>query len=138
MCLYGTFTLSSLCIYLLLQHILYAHAGYFLDEYGSLALWSTQGMERSHYQAKGSYFKNTQHGGGGKKSNALHEMFNWFYQTLGGRKSSKNRGNLRIRRTVLNILPTRRAHMSRAGKAMRRWMSTRHRVGSRWVAASSN
>ena len=65
-------------------------------------------MERSHYQAKGSYFKNTRHGGGVKKSNALHEMFDWFYRTLGGRKSSKNRGNLRIRCTVLNTVPTRR------------------------------
>lgn len=33
-------------------HILYAHAPFFLDEYGSLRLCSTQGMERSHYQAK--------------------------------------------------------------------------------------
>ena len=71
-------------VFMVLQHILYAHAGYFLDKYGSLALWSTQGMERSHYQAKGAYFKNTRHGGGLMKSNALHEMFNWFYRNLGG------------------------------------------------------
>ena len=42
---------------LLLQHILYAHAAYFMNEYGSLDMWSTQGMEKSHYRAKGVYFK---------------------------------------------------------------------------------
>ena len=62
--------------YFAMQHILYAHDVYFLDEYGPLGLWSTQGMERSHYQAKAMYLKNTQHGGGITKSNALHEMFN--------------------------------------------------------------
>ena len=46
-------------------------------------------MERSHYQAKGSYFKNTRHGGGVKKSNALHEMFDWFYRTLGGEAAQR-------------------------------------------------
>ena len=47
------------------MHILYAHSSFFLDEYGSLvAIWSNQGMEQSHYQAKAAYFKNTHHGGG--------------------------------------------------------------------------
>ena len=45
-------------------HILYAHNSFFLDKYGSLALWRNQGMEQSHYQAKVKYFKNTCHGGG--------------------------------------------------------------------------
>ena len=77
-----------------LQHILFAHAPYFLEEYGSLALWSTQGMERSHYQAKDVYFKNTRHGGGSTKSNALHEMFNWLYRSLGCKGNKKPHGNI--------------------------------------------
>ena len=73
-----------------MQHILNAHAAYILDEYGSLGLWSTQGMERSHYQEKAMYFKNTQHGGVITKSNALHEMFKWFYRSLGGQSRQKS------------------------------------------------
>ena len=46
------------------MHILYAHKSFSHDEYGSLALWSNQGMEQSHYQTKAAYFKNTRHGGG--------------------------------------------------------------------------
>ena len=53
-----------------MQNILYAHAGYFLDTYRSLALWSIQVMESSHNQAKGAHFKRTRHGGGVTKNNA--------------------------------------------------------------------
>lgn len=125
-----------LCIVFWLQHILYTHAVYFLDKYGSLALWSTQGMERSHYQARCSYFKNTQHGGGVVKSNALHEMFNWFYRTLGGRKRSKKQSALRLRRPIVKIASSACTRVTRSREAMRRWMATRRRVGSRWVAIS--
>ena len=125
-------------MFMVLQHILYAHAGYFLDKYGSLALWSTQGMERSHYQAKGAYFKNTRHGGGLMKSNALHEMFNWFYKNLGGRKRQRSLGNVTLRRVAKVVSATRaRAwRESSAGDTLRRWVLTRRRCGSRWVPAT--
>ena len=71
------------------MHILYAHNSFFLDEYGTLALWSNQGMEQSHYQAKEAYFKNTRHGGGYIQSNVFHEMFNWLFCALTGRKAQK-------------------------------------------------
>ena len=63
----------------LLQHILFIHGPYFAVQ-GPLATWSTQGMEKSHYQACTSFFRNTRHGGGQIKSNALKEVFNWFYR----------------------------------------------------------
>ena len=53
------------------MHILYAHGSFFLDEYGSLALSSNQGMEQSCYQAKATYFKNVCHGGGYIQSSAF-------------------------------------------------------------------
>ena len=37
-------------------------------------------MEKSHYQARTSFFRSTRHGGGQIKSNALKELFNWFYR----------------------------------------------------------
>ena len=121
-----------------LQHILYAHAPYFLDEYGSLALWSTQGMERSHYQAKAVYFKNTRHGGGSTKSNALHEMFNWFYRSLGGRGNQKSRGNICLQRRkivkTVNASRTQAYYNSRAREGLQRWVATLRRCGSRWIS----
>lgn len=73
--IYLTFFLH-LC---LLQHILYIHGPYFAKT-GPLATWSTQGMEKSHYQARTSYFRSTRHGGGQIRSNALKELYNWFYR----------------------------------------------------------
>lgn len=79
----------------MLQHIVYAHGAYFMNKYGSLDIWSTQGMEKSHYRARGVYFKNTRHGGGacvgGIRTNYLLEMFNWFYRTTFGRVLARER-----------------------------------------------
>ena len=79
------FLLKSNTIALFFQHILYAHGPWFVKQYGPLAIWNTQGMEKSHYRAKAAYFKNSRHGGGTTRSNALHEMFDWFYRCLSGR-----------------------------------------------------
>ena len=46
-----------------LQHILLAHGAIFLDKYSSMGIWSSQGMECSHYEEKVVNFKNTRHGG---------------------------------------------------------------------------
>ena len=64
------------------QHILYAHGPWFVKQYGPLARWNTQGMEKSHYKVKVVYFKNSRHGGEITQSNALHGMFDWFYRCL--------------------------------------------------------
>lgn len=37
-------------------------------------------MEKSHYQARSSFFRSTRHGGGKTRSNALKELFNWFFR----------------------------------------------------------
>ena len=36
----------------------------FGKEYGSLGIWNTQGMEKSHKLSRVAYNKSTQHGGG--------------------------------------------------------------------------
>lgn len=118
------------------MHILYAHAPYFLHEYGSLALWSNQGMEKSHYQAKAAYFKNTRHGGGKVKSNALLEMFNWFYRVLTGKSRQRARGNMMLRRQISKVVNERRRQGYRASNAqwaMQQWISTKRRCGSVWA-----
>ncbi|KAH7296203.1 hypothetical protein KP509_26G013100 [Ceratopteris richardii] len=48
-------------------------------------------MEKSHYKARGVYFKNTRHGGGGMQSNYMEEMFNWFYRTTFSRTYAMER-----------------------------------------------
>lgn len=61
-------------------HILCIHGPFFVEKQGPLAIWSTQGMEKSHYQARTSYFRCTRHGGGQIRTNALVELYNWFYR----------------------------------------------------------
>ena len=39
-------------------------------------------MEKSHYQARGAYFRHTQHGGGTIRANSFKEVFFRFYQRV--------------------------------------------------------
>lgn len=64
------------------QHILYNHIPWFANQYGCPAIWSTQGMEKTHYQARGAYFRHTQHGGGTIRANSFKEVFFWFYRRI--------------------------------------------------------
>ena len=76
------------------MHILSVHGPYFAKE-GSLAIWSTQGMERSHWQARCGFQRATDHGGGrgietltedGSShhiaSNPMVQMLQWWYRRL--------------------------------------------------------
>ena len=76
---------SSFNMFSCFQHILFAHGPWFLKRWGPLSIWNTQGMEKSHYRARAVYFRNTRHGGGFTRSNALQEMFDWLYRTIIGR-----------------------------------------------------
>ena len=114
------------------MHILYAHNYFFLDEYGSLAIWSHQEMEQSHYQAKASYFKNTRHGGGYIQSNAFHEMFNWFFRALIEQKAQKIIGNMSVRCHIMKVVSARQREgyiLSTARERASQWRSGRQRVG---------
>ena len=57
-----------------------------------LGQWSAQGMERSHWQARGAYHNHTRHGGGTGGSNALEELFMWhFLMMLGVQSANKKK-----------------------------------------------
>ena len=45
------------------MHILTVHGPYFAKE-ANIAIWSTQGMERSHWKACFSFQRTNNHGGG--------------------------------------------------------------------------
>lgn len=64
MCLIGVF-------YLCTQHVLIKHGPWFVEEYGSLSIWSCQGMEKSHHAAKAATQAHTQHGGTGNRTSII-------------------------------------------------------------------
>lgn len=93
-------------------------------------------MERSHYQAKAAYFKSTRHGGGTKRSNALHEMFNWFYRVLEGKARRRLSAKLPLKRQIVRVISMQRTegyNQSHARDRLRQWVATRRRCGSRWA-----
>lgn len=45
-------------------HILYTHGPWLIKTHGSLGVWQCQGMEKSHWRARGNWQKHTAHGGG--------------------------------------------------------------------------
>lgn len=72
------------------QHILYNHLPWFAKQYGAPGIWSTQGLEKSHYQARTAFFKHTRHGGGRERANSLREVFEWFYRRILVNMSNKD------------------------------------------------
>ncbi len=108
-----------------------------MHKYGSLEIFSTQGMEKSHYRAKGVYFKNTRHGGGAMQSNYLEEMFNWFFRSTFARKLKQERARqskiaMEVRRLQHETACTKwRNSTGPANHAA--WRQHRVRVGSRWT-----
>ena len=64
------------------QHILHNHLPWFAKNYGAPRIWSTQGLEKSHYQARGAFFRHTRHGGGREREDNLREVFEWFYRRI--------------------------------------------------------
>ncbi len=97
------------CLLFFTQHILFAHGG-------SLEIFSTQGMEKSHYRARGVYFKNTRHGGGIVRTTYLVEMFNWFYRTTFSRVRSRERAH------ASNI--ARQTHLAARASNSQRWRNS--------------
>jgi hypothetical protein len=72
-----------------MQHILVRHAPFFVEKYGSLAVWSCQGMEDSHHAAKIAYQRHMQHSGGRKKKSLLVQLFQHWYRIVAHRFRNK-------------------------------------------------
>lgn len=64
------------------QHILHNHLPWFAKKYGAPGIWSTQGLDKSHYQARGAFFRHTRHDGGRERADSLREVFEWFYRRI--------------------------------------------------------
>lgn len=71
-----------LTLFLFWQHVFVKHASWFVNKYGSLSVWSCQGMEYSHYAAKSAYNKHTQHGGGRSKKSPLVQTYQHWYRII--------------------------------------------------------
>lgn len=126
-----------------LQHILYNHTPWFIKEYGCLSIWSTQGMEKSHYVARSRYFRHTRHGGGKTKANSLLEVFQWFYrQKLHQTDSNNQRVAYESSDTYRALqeltIKRRNAYNNSSAKTqLYNWIGNRQREGKKWIQRSS-
>lgn len=73
------------------MHILYAHGPWLIKEHGSLGVWQCQGMEKSHWRARGDYQKHTNHDGGRQarddlKGSSLYQLLRYDYRMLQHRR----------------------------------------------------
>lgn len=113
---------------------------WFTKTYGSAAIWSTQGMEKSHYQARGAYFCHTQHGGGAIRANSYMEVFYWFYRRIIIQKH--NNDKLKQRREVQAIKISKQIQRrqlwktSSAQETLNLWRSTRTRQSKVWIKST--
>jgi hypothetical protein len=124
-----------------LQHVLIRHAPWFVQEYGSLAVWNNQGMEKSHHAAKSSLQHHTQHGGTERRTSAIVQQYQHWYRNIQHRFA--NKAKLReislhaptVDANKAQITERKRLayHSSGANVAHAAWTATRIRVGSRWV-----
>lgn len=127
---------SPLC-FVLMQHILFNHGPYFAKTYGSLSIWSTQGMEKTHYMARTGYFKHTRHGGGKDRANSLLELHQWTYRRLIHRARQKELlKHSEITRLLQHIHKEKRQRAwedSTARELHANWRQSRVRSGKRWA-----
>lgn len=123
------------------------HAPWFVLEYGSLSVWSNQGMEYSHYAAKAAYQAHTQHGGGRTKLSPLEQTYQHWYRLIQHRfreKENKTSASLWEQSeeglTVEARIQKRREASinSSANLHSQLWRQNCDRVGSKWVPRSTN
>jgi len=64
------------------QYALVKHGPFFVNKYGSLLVWSSQGMEYNHHAAKVAYYRHTQHGGSKVKKSPLLQTYDYWYRII--------------------------------------------------------
>ena len=133
------------------MHILKVHGPLFAKE-GSLAIWSTQGMERSHWQARCGFQWATDHGGGRgietptedgsshhTTSSPMVQLLQWWYRRLEIRFHKKTQVAANVDAIAMERLARKRAIYTNSTRrewhAM--WRQDRLRVGHRWVRAEA-
>lgn len=79
------------------MHILYAHGPWLIKEHGSLGVWQCQGMEKSHWVARGNWQKHTNHDGGrqlvgDKTKSASYQLMRFDYRMMFHRRRKRAEG----------------------------------------------
>lgn len=128
------------------QHVLVKHGPWFVKEYGSLSVWSCQGMEKSHHAAQAATQGHTQHGGTAARTSVIVQQYEWWYQCIQHRYTRKEQKKLAESRAVpvdLNAIAAAAKRRdawwaSSAAAASEEWRSGRHREGKRWVVGDTS
>jgi hypothetical protein len=121
-----------------LQHILVKHAPWFVGEYGSLNVWSCQGMEKSHYAAKAAYQALTQHGGTRNKTSAILQLYEHWYRNIQHRFARKAERERLLAEPVDTEKAARMeccrvaSNAPSAIEGRSRWHAQRVRIGRAW------
>ena len=122
-----------------LQHVMVKHTPYFLRRYGSLAVWSCQGMENSHHAAKSAYQRHTQHFGGKVKKSPLVQTYQHWYRIIAHWFRNKDtiltaidlEAKLQGESAILARREASRRSSAAAHSAL--WREKCTRVGSKWI-----
>jgi hypothetical protein len=88
--------------YVCLQHQLFAHGPWFAEKYGSLAIWGTQGMEKSHKLARTIYHRYTHRKEGVPIIHVLVQMGQAFYRhkMVGFKRKHQLPETIELRRVI--------------------------------------
>lgn len=122
---------------ILFQYVLVKHAPWFVMEYGSLSVWSCQGLENSHHAAKNAYHKHTQHGGSKHRISPLIQTYQHWYRIIQHRFHNKDNIPVMFAEDLpSDIILQRRREASLNSSASAHhaiWRSKCIRKGRKWV-----
>ena len=118
------------------------HGPWYVETYGSLAVWNNQGMEKSHHAAKAANQHHTQHGGTKDRTSAIVQQYQHWYRNIQHRfakqerlKDVANRRSMEDDAIIMAATEKKRMayNTSNAMDAARRWREGRSRLGRAWV-----
>lgn len=111
--------------------------------YGSLAVWSTQGMEKSHYVAKTSFVKHSQHNGTSLRHSAIVQSFQWWYRVIQHREIQRKRKEARAKNPVILAVEAaaekrrQTSNLSTTNARHAKWKKGCVRIGSQFIPSVS-
>jgi hypothetical protein len=136
----GKLIYSLVCV---LKHNLVRHGPWYVETYGSLAVWNNQGMEKSHHAAKAANQHHTQHGETKERTSSIVQQYQHWYRNIQHRffKQERimvvaNERSLEDEAIMVAGIEKRRTayNTSSAKDAARRWRDRRSRVGRVWMS----
>lgn len=119
------------------MHILYAHGPWLIREHGSLGVWQCQGMEKSHWRARGNWQKHTNHDGGrGDRSDikacSLFQLLRYDFRMLQHR-----RRETALRGVKERVKLEKEKRKSAAAAVWKRWYEAAEQTSKDLVAANA-